>query len=126
MKTVTKKVRTKGKVVSEIDLPVYESVDEIMGSEPADRIVAVFNNGNHVRLMGNERAKFSGTRTGKKKRLRLAFNCLTTEELMQVAGDDAKFEALLESDEIQARVDAKLQEMGAVDDDDGDDEGDDE
>ena len=115
MKELMKPVRTKGKVVSEVMCPVYETVDEILNSEPQERIVAVFNNGNHVRIMGNERAKFSGTKAGKKKRTQLAFNCLTTDELMSVAQDANKLAALLESDEIQARVDEQL---GLTGDDD--------
>ena len=117
MNEVMKKIRTKGKVVSEIMVPVYATVDEIVGSEPAERIVAVFNNGNHVRLMGNERAKFSGTKTGKKKRNQLAFNCLTTDELMSVAQDADKLAQLLESPEVQARVDAALADENDLDDD---------
>ncbi len=110
MKTETKKVRHKSQVVCEVDVPIYESVDEIINSEPPERIVSVFNNGNHVRIMGNERAKFSGTRTGKKKRTQMAFNTLTVEELMACAQDSAALEKLLESEEIQARVDAQLAE----------------
>ena len=112
MKEVAKKVRHKGKVVSEVNVPVYDTVDEILNSEPSERIVAVFNNGNHVRIMGNERAKFSGTKTGKKKRLQLAFNCLSVDELMSCAQDSGKLNQLLESDEVQARVDAMLAESG--------------
>lgn len=112
-----KKVRTKGKVVSEIMVPIYATVDEIVGSEPAERIIAVFNNGNHVRLMGNERMKFSSTKTGKKKRNQLAFNCLTTDELMSVAQDADKLAQLLESPEVQARVDAALVEENDYDSD---------
>ena len=112
MKEVTKRVRTKNKVVSEVALPVYDTVDEIIAHEPADRIVAVFNNGNHVRIMGNERAKFSGKSTGKKKRLQLAFNCLTVDELMSVAQNADALNALLESADVQARVDKMLAETG--------------
>ena len=117
MQEVMKKIRTKGKVVSEIMVPIYATVDEIVGSEPAERIVAVFNNGNHVRLMGNERAKFSGTNTGKKKRNQLAFNCLTTDELMSVAQNADLLAQLLESPEVQARVDAALADENDLNDD---------
>ena len=117
MKETRKPVRTKGKIVSEVDVPVYDSVEEIINSEPSERIVAVFNNGNAVRIMGNERAKFSGVRTGKKKRMQIAFGLLTTEEMMSVAGDGAALESLLESDEIQARVTVHLEETEGVSDD---------
>ncbi len=110
MKTVTKKVRHKTKVVAEIDVPVYDNVQEIVDSEPDERIIAVFNNGNHVRLMGNERAKHSGVRTGKKLRNRIAFETLTIDEIMSCQGDGVKLEQLLDSPEIQARIDVKIAE----------------
>lgn len=114
MKNVTKKVRHgkdeggKSKVVAEVDLPVYETVDELIGSETDKAIVAMFNNANHIRIMGNERAKFSGTATGKGKRREMGFNCLSTDELMSVAQDAVALEALIFSEDVQARVDAKL------------------
>ncbi len=109
MKDVLKKVRTKNQVVCEVNVPVYDTVGEILASEPKERIVAVFNNGNAVRIMGNERAKFTGTKTGKKKRLQMAFNVLSTDELMSCARNEEKLSALLQSPEIQARVDAELE-----------------
>ncbi len=112
MKEVLKKVRHKSQVVAEVNLPVYETVDEIIEYVTAEQIVAVFNNGNHVRIMGNERAKFSGTKTGKKKRNQLAFNCLSVDELMGVAQNAEAMQELLDSPEIQARVDAQLVEAG--------------
>lgn len=113
MENTLRKVRHKGEVVSEVNVPVYATFDELVNSEKQERIVSVFNNGNAVRIMGNERAKFSGTRTGKKKRLQMAFNCVSVEELMAVQGNADALNALLESEEVQARVDAKLQETGA-------------
>lgn len=117
VKMVMKKVRTKQKVVAEIEVPIYVDTSELLEFEPAERILAMFNNANHVRLMGNERAKFSGTRTGKKMRAKIAFNCLTVEQLQSVAGDMDALDALLDSDDIQALVDAKLAESaGGLDD----------
>jgi hypothetical protein len=116
MQEVMKKVRHKSKIVAEVMVPVYATVEEILGAEPKERIVAVFNNGNHVRIMGNERAKHSGVRTGKKARTQLAFSTLTIEEMTGCLGDAQKLEDLLESDVIQARVDAIIAE-NAVDED---------
>ena len=112
MREVLKQVKTKNKVVAEVNVPVYETVEEIINSESAERIIAVFNNGNHVRIMGNERAKYSGTKTGKKLRRKMAFNCLTTDELMARAQDSDALEAFLNSPEIQARVDAQIAAEG--------------
>ncbi len=118
MKQITKKVRHgkeesgAGKIVAEVELVIYETVQEILDNEPEERILAVFNNGNHVRLMGNERAKFSGTvGGGKKARNVAAFNSLTAEELYAVQGDIEKLNTFLQSPAIQARVDAALAEI---------------
>ncbi|MHA1759097.1 MAG: hypothetical protein ACTSXA_00610 [Candidatus Heimdallarchaeota archaeon] len=108
MEMVTKKVRTGKKVVWEGELPLYDTLDEIREHETEETIVARFNEGNHVKLMGNKRLEYSGKATTKKMRRKLAFECITTEELMAVAQDGDKMEALLFSDEVQARVDAKL------------------
>lgn len=119
MEEVLKQVKHKGKVVGEVLCPLYTTVDEILEAENAERIVAVFNNGNHVRIMGNERAKHSGVRTGKKKRTEMAFSCLTIDEMTSCATDGrpdpAKLQTLLDSPEVQARVDAKIAEEGPVD-----------
>ena len=114
MKQVLKQVRTKGKVVSETQVNVYENLDELIASEKPEQIVADFNHGSCVRIMGNERAKFAGTKTGKKLRMKLAFNMLTVDELMSVVQDSAALEALCESDKIQARIDKYLEESGAT------------
>jgi len=110
MREVLKKVRHKGKVVAELTLPVYENVKELVDAEPPERVVAMFNNGNHIRIMSNERMKYAGTKAGKRKRYNLAFNSLTVDELMSVAQDADKLQALIESPEVQARVDALLQQ----------------
>ena len=111
MKEVIKKVRHKQKIVAEVTVPLYENVQEIIDSEPPERIVAVFNNGNHVRIMGNERSKFSTSATSKKVRTKIAFELLSTEELMAVAQDADALQAKLESDEMQARVNAYIAEQ---------------
>ena len=115
MKEELKKVRHKSKVVGEVMCPTYETVQEILDAEPEERILAMFNNANTVRIMGNERAKHSGVRTGKKARTEMAIGLLTVDELVSCAGDGAKLTALVESDDIQARVDAKIAEDGVDD-----------
>jgi len=110
MKTEMKKVRTGGNIVSEIEVPIYENVDEIAENEDAGRILAMFNNANVIRLMGNERAKFQPQRAGKQRRFELGYNVLTADEAMSVTGDIQALKELIESDEIQERIDAKLAE----------------
>ena len=112
MKELTKDVKTKkdGKTVkvSEVAVPEYETLDELVAAEEEGKIVAMFNQANCIRIMGNERAKFTEGRTSKKARRELAFNLLTTDELMKVAQDANALNDLLDSDAIQARVDEHL------------------
>jgi len=108
MKQVMKKVRHKGKVVSEIEVPIYESLEELADDMEETKILSIFNNGNHIRLMGNERAKFSTTTTGKKARMKIAFELLSTDELMAVAQNADALNEKLMSDEMQQRVDEHL------------------
>lgn len=110
MQEVVKKVRHARKVVAEVSCPVYETLDELIASEKESAILAEFNHGNHIRIMSAKRATFSGTKTGKKKRHIAAFNSLTVDELMTVAQDADALEALLNSPDIQARVDTMLEE----------------
>jgi len=126
MKEEIKKVRTKvggeTKVVSEISVPIYESVEELINSESEERIVSVFNKGNHIRIMGNERIKFSEGKKSVKALRNAAFNLLTTEELMSVAQDAAKLEALLDSAVIQKRVQDQLSNVETTDNETTDNE----
>ena len=112
MKELTKDVKTKkdGKAVkvSEVVVPEYETLDELVAAEEEGKIVSLFNQANCIRIMGNERAKFAEGRVSKGARRELAFNLLTTEELMKVAQDASALNALLDSTEIQARVDERL------------------
>ena len=117
MKEETKDVKTKkdGKQVkvSEVSVPVYETLDELVGAEEEGKIINMFNQANCIRIMWNERAKFTEGKTSKKARRELAFNLLTTDELMKVAQDANALNTLLDSAEIQARVDEKLASSAA-------------
>ena len=108
MKEEVRKVVHKGSVVGEVTVPVYESMEELMEKESEERILSMFNKQNCVRIAGNERAKHTEGRTGKKKRAQIAFNLLTSEELTAVTRDYDALQELLESDEVQARVDEYL------------------
>lgn len=108
MKETTQKVRHKSEVVGEVTVPVYETMEELMEKESAERILSMFNKQNCVRIAGNERAKHTEGRAGKKKRAQIAFNLLTSEELAAATGDYDALQALLESEDVQARVDEYL------------------
>lgn len=129
MKEVTKDVKTKGKTVGQVTVNHYETVQELVENESEERILGMFNKQNLIRMMGNERAKHGEGRIGKQKRTKIAYGCLTLEEAASVAQDYDALQELLNSDEIQARVDAKLAEDAPAeaesaeeDDDDLDDD----
>jgi len=92
------------KKVSEVEVPVYETIDELLEHESEEHILNMFNKQNIIRLQGNERAKFKTTRAGKAKRRMLAFNTLTPEEISRFAGDFEGLQAYLDSPEVQARI----------------------
>lgn len=108
MKELPKKVMHKQTVVGEVTVPVYETLSELTENEIEERILSMFNKQNAVRIMGNERAKHAIGRAGKKKRMGIAFNLLDSEELATVAGDFDALQGLLESKDVQARVDEYL------------------
>ena len=114
MKTVQKIVKTgrPAKEVGVVDVPIYDTIDELIENETEEKILACFNQQNCIRIMGNERAKHTPGRVGKSVRMNVAFSVLTIEELTSVAGDPIALKTLLLSAEIQARVDAKLAEEG--------------
>ena len=97
MQTVTKEVKTKGKVVATVDITIYENIDELMENVEEKVIVERFNHANTIAIMGNERQKHTPTKMGKTKKMRMAFNLLTPEEAMSCAGDYDKLQELLES-----------------------------
>jgi hypothetical protein len=114
MKAKKVQVRTKGKVVSEIEVPVYATLDEIMEAENATKIVKMFNKANIIELQNEERNKYSGTKAGKLKRRRAAFNLLKAAEIAQFEGDMDKLIEYLESAEMQNRADEELARTGEV------------
>ena len=109
MQTVTKEVKTKGAVVAEVEIPIYENLDELIEAVDEKVIVERFNHANTIAIMGTERQKHTPTKMGKTKKMRLAFNMLTPEEAMSAAGDYDKLQELLESKlpEVEAQLAAE-------------------
>lgn len=120
MKEVVSKVRYKTKVVEETTIPQYDTLDEIIGAVEESLIVDMFNRGNKIRIQGLIRNKYM-TKTGKEKRRGIAFNLLTTDELIRFAGDHNGLTAFIDSAEMALRVDAYLAEnepAGVAEDED--------
>jgi hypothetical protein len=115
MKTLTTAVCHKAKKVGEVDVPVYESMEELIAGETQESILAMFNKANKIRIQGNERAKHAEGRTGKTKLRTLAFNLLTSDEVAKFAGDFAALQAFLDGADMQARVKEYIETGGTVD-----------
>lgn len=111
MNETTKKVRFEGKDVGTVTIPIYTSVEELAEKESSENILAQFNKGNTITLMANERNKHKPATAGKQKRAFIGFNLLSTEEAVSCQGDPEALRALIESVEVQARIDAYLEEQ---------------
>jgi len=107
MKIVTTPVRHKGQHVGDVEVPVYDTLEEIVEAHKETEIVELFNKQLKVQLQGKLRAKNSEASAGTKKALRQkAFNLLTNDEVAQYAGDFEGLSEFLTSPEMVARVEA--------------------
>jgi len=97
MKEKITKVRTDGKIVAEISIPLYESLAEVKDAFTEAVILEKFNRINTIDLQAEERNKHVPARIGKEKKRLLAFNLCTADELIAIAGDANKLAALLDS-----------------------------
>ncbi len=110
MKTEPSKVRHKGEVVSEIEIPIYENLDELMAAVAGEVIVEKFNKANKIDLQAAARAPFSEKKTGKARRAAIGFDLLTTDEIIKFAGNHAGLQEYLDSPEMADKIDAKIAE----------------
>jgi len=111
---VTDKLTKSKKVVATVEVPIYENLQELIDNEPEDKIVNLFNKQNIINIQAAERQKHtSNKKLGKKKYLEVAYSTLTHEELVEHAGNYDDLMNFLQSDEIKARVEAKLAEETA-------------
>lgn len=112
MKEVTKEVKLtkdgKRQVVGTVVIPVYESVEELSDHEEPQFIVDQFNKGNKITIMNNERNKHKPATAGKEKRNYIGLSLITTEEFQATNGDPDAIKELVQSDEIQSRIDEYL------------------
>lgn len=120
MKTVSSKVRHKGQIVDTIDIPIYETIEELQADVANDVIVDKFNKMNKIDLQAAARAPYSEKKVGKGRRMAVGFDLLTTEEIQQFVGNHAGLTKFMESPEMEARINEKL---GVTDDEDGEDTG---
>ena len=101
-------VSHKGNKVADINVPVYENVDELMAAESVEKILSMFNKANIIRMQANERSKHTEGKMGKMKTRGLAFKLLTPDEISQFAGDFAALNTFLDSEDMANRVKESL------------------
>jgi len=89
MKQELSKVRTGGKVVTEITINIYDSLSEITdaGFDEA-KIVDKFNRMNKIDLQGEARNQFITPKPGKQAAKMAAFNTLTSDELLSCVNSE--------------------------------------
>ncbi len=108
METKVSKVQHKGEIVAEIEIPIYENLDELMAAVPGEAIVEKFNKANKIDLQAAARAPFSEKKAGKAKRAAVGFDLLTTDEIVSFAGNHAGLQTFLQSPGMAARIDAVI------------------
>lgn len=112
MKNVVAEVRHKSNVVGNVNVPVYENIDELRANVSDAEIVKLFNKMNKIEIQAAERNKHSTEKGGKKLRKETAFAIAASDDTLrqrlQQCVTIEQLDAFLFSDELQALVDAKL------------------
>jgi len=124
MKTESVEVKLKGKVVDVVDVPIYETVDELAGDIKEEEILQLINRQLRTDLCNKKRGEHRESAPGKTKRYNMAFNVFPSvtfsdgstglQKLTEIAQlpEESKrkeaLDALLASPEVQAVVDERL------------------
>ena len=113
MKELVKEVKLtkdgKKVVVGSVTIPIYETVDELAENVKSEDILEQFNKGNTISIMNAERNKHKPATAGKQKRTYVGLSLITTEEFQATGGDPDKIKTLIDSDDIQNRIDEFLE-----------------
>jgi len=118
VKSISKEVKLQKKVVDTIEIPQYESLEEIGKAMDEKLAVSLINRQIVTDATNTARANKRESAPGKAKRYALAFNLLPTvifddeeswnDKLISAGGDKEKLDALLNTKEVQAAVDANI------------------
>lgn len=121
MKSNEIEVKTKGVVIATVDVPTYETIDEVLESLEEVKILSLVNRQNKADLTNKARADRREKSAGKGKRYETAINVLATLEFedgetgldkmnacMQAEVPKEALDELLSSVEVQAAVDEAL------------------
>ena len=105
MREEIKEVKSKGAVVGSCNVNIYETVEELIDNVDEKVILDMFNKANVIAAQAKERQAHAPAKLGKGKKMAMAFNLLSVEEMTSCAGD---FEAL------QALAETKMPEVDAA------------
>lgn len=112
MNTVTKNVRTGGKVVGTVDCPEYENITELLETESEERVLGMFNKANVIRIQGNERAKHQTKKAGKGARFDIGYNLLwdvySEDEIKNIISNVENLKEAINSKKMQDAIDEYL------------------
>lgn len=111
-----KDVMSKKVKVGTVTITIYDTIEELIDNVKEDRILSMYNKANTIDLQAKERNAHAPARLGKGKKLKLAFNKLTIDEMQSCAGDFDALEALAltKMPEVEADLAAALGEAGTV------------
>ena len=90
----TSDVKSKQKVVGQVTVTVYETVEELVTAVDEKVILDMFNKANKIAAQAKERQAHAPTKIGKNLKMKLAMNKLTADEMISCQGDFDALEAL--------------------------------
>lgn len=106
MREETSDVKSKTKVVGQVTVNIYETVDELVANVDEKVILDMFNKANKIAAQAKERQAHAPTKLGKGKKFAMCMNLLSVEEMATCAGDfDAMSElAMTKMPEVEAAL----------------------
>ena len=112
MRNEIKEVKSKSKIVGTVEVTIYETVEELIDNVEESVILANFNKSNVIAAQAAERTKHTPGKMGKSKKLKMAFNLLTSDEMISCQGDFEALEALAitKFPEVEAQIAAEAGE----------------
>jgi hypothetical protein len=97
MKTVSVEVKSKSVVVGTVNVNVYETIDEAVAAVTPEKALAMINAQVKADTANAERAKHAPAKASMKRKMQLAYNLCTHEELEAVMTNYEGLQDLLKS-----------------------------
>jgi selenocysteine-specific translation elongation factor len=112
MHIVTKEVKTAGKVVENLSIENFDTLDELIAAVKPEQIVAYYNTQKTENERNIARAKHQPDKASKEKKMKLAFQLAFTmfkDELTEAVSKGTEaVDALLNSEKVQKAVEDTL------------------